>query len=276
MGSERRSALAHAPSFLHAVLAKGRGQSARSTCQGRESPTSPSPTIASRIHQDRPRGPKFTIKTGTMPGLLVGARADRLGRSLLAHFRSADAHITTLDATARVYLEINYYGVAVPVDDRADMCWIYTNAAARDRPFSNAERRQVDGGFNGMRGPSDTCPAPATWQSNLYGPQGEEGPTRFTDRRSETGRRDPPTAWADPGIARGEHLGPTTVGVVEFRAPAGRARGARQTARTNAAQTPTDSLRAGGWVATDKILDAVMDPAFRPSQRRMWQALRTG
>jgi hypothetical protein len=158
-----------------------------------------------------------------------------------------------------------YYGQCwVPVDDVT--CWIYTYCWQPDRPFSNAERAKFDGGFN-VHAEVDADYVPRRNLSNDY----------LIDRKvqkTDTFTGIEGVSEQDAAIQDSmgpvqdrtrEHLGPTDVGVVEFRKLLmGAARALGNGEEPKAAQIANRyAVRAGGWVAApDKDLDAVMTERF--------------
>jgi hypothetical protein len=160
-----------------------------------------------------------------------------------------------------------YYGQCwVPVDDVS--CWIYTYCWQPDRPFTNAERTKFDGGFN-VHAEVDADYMPLRNLRNDY----------LIDRRAQkhetftgiVGVSEQDAAIQDsmgPVQDRTrEHLGPTDVGVVEFRKLLmSSARSLEAGAKPRAAASPSRyAVRAGGAVAGPlKTLEAVMTERFRP------------
>ena len=152
----------------------------------------------------------------------------------------------------------------MPVDDRS--CWIYTYCWQPDRPFSNAERAKFDGGFN-VHAEVDSDYMPLRNLRNEY----------LIDRKVQkhdtftgiTGVSEQDAAIQDsmgPVQDRTkEHLGPTDVGVVEFRKLLmGGARSLQTGIEPKAAAAAARyAVRAGGAVAAPaKNLETVMTERF--------------
>ena len=172
-----------------------------------------------------------------------------------------------------------YYGQCwVPVDDAT--CWIYTYCWQPDRPFSNAERAKFAGGFN-VHAEVDADYLPLRNQRNDY----------LIDRKvqkTDTFTGIEGVSEQDAAIQDSmgpiqdrtrEHLGPTDVGVVEFRKLLmGAARALQNGEEPKAAQAAGRyAVRAGGWVAApDKDLDAVMTERFGHRRGYIGKPLRTG
>jgi len=158
-----------------------------------------------------------------------------------------------------------YYGQAwVPVSDTG--CWIYTYSWRPDRPFTNSERAQFAGGF-GVHSNVDENYLPLRNRRNDY----------LIDRRQQkstsftgiTGVSEQDAAIQDsqgPIQDRTrEHLGPTDVGIVEFRKLVmAAARALQQGAEPKAAACSRQyAVRAGGWIAAPtKDLATVMTERF--------------
>jgi hypothetical protein len=158
-----------------------------------------------------------------------------------------------------------YYGQCwVPVDDVT--CWIYTYCWQPDRPFSNAERTKFDGGFN-VHAEVDAEYMPLRNLRNDY----------LIDRTVQKhhtftgieGVSEQDAAIQDsmgPVQDRTrEHLGPTDIGVVEFRKlMMGAARALAAGEEPRSAQVASRyAVRAGGSVAApDKDLPQVMTERF--------------
>ena len=159
-----------------------------------------------------------------------------------------------------------YYGQCwVPVDDVS--CWIYTYCWQPDRPFSNAERTKFDGGFN-VHAEVDDHYMPLRNPRNDY----------LIDRqvqKHETFTGIVGVSEQDAAIQDSmgpiqdrtkEHLGPTDIGVVEFRKLLmGAARALQTGARTEGRRLGARAMPcapAARSPAPDKNLDAVMTARF--------------
>ena len=110
-----------------------------------------------------------------------------------------------------------YYGQCwVPVDDAS--CWIYTYSWQPDRPFSNAERAKFDGGFNVHAEVDDDYVPLRNLRNDYLIDRKVQKHDTFTgiEGVSEQDAAIQDSHGPDPGPHR-EHLGPTDIGVVEFR-----------------------------------------------------------
>jgi hypothetical protein len=158
-----------------------------------------------------------------------------------------------------------YYGQAwVPVSDTS--CWIYTYSWRPDRPFTNSERTQFDGGF-GVHSQVGEDYMPVRNRENDYLiDRQHQKTTSFT---GITGVSEQDSAIQDSqGLIQDrthEHLGPTDLGIVEFRKLVmGAARALQRGEPPKAAAAATRyAVRAGGWIAgPDKDLVALMTERF--------------
>jgi phthalate 4,5-dioxygenase oxygenase subunit len=247
-------------SFLHAVLAKD-DATARAALAKAAIADQAAPDDRIRwIHND-PR-PKFTV-LGHDAGLLIGAARKTDEADL--YWRISQFLMPNHAYTPTAFPGEIYYGQCwVPVDDVT--CWIYTYCWHPDRPFSNAERIKFAGGFN-VHAEVDSDYMPLRNLRNDY----------LLDRRAQknetftgiVGVSEQDAAIQDsmgPIQDRTrEHLGPTDVGVVEFRklltsAARSLQAGAVPKAASSAARY---AVRAGGAVAAPaKDLEAVMTERF--------------
>ena len=129
-------------SFLHAVLTKDENEAlaiySKSAALGDQS----KPDDRVRWIRNDPR-PKFSI-LGHDAGLVIGGARKTDGPELywrIAQFLMPNHAFAPAAMPGEVY-----YGQAwVPVSDTD--CWIYTYSWRPDRPFTNTERTQFDGGF---------------------------------------------------------------------------------------------------------------------------------
>jgi len=247
-------------SFLHAVLAKDEATARAALAKAAIADQSKPDDRIRWIHSD-PR-PKFTIH-GHDAGLLIGAARKTDGADL--YWRISQFLMPNHAYTPTAFPGEIYYGQCwVPVDDVT--CWIYTYCWQPDRPFSNAERAKFDGGFN-VHAEVDADYVPLRNLSNDY----------LIDRKvqkTDTFTGIEGVSEQDAAIQDSmgpvqdrtrEHLGPTDVGVVEFRKLLmGAARALGNGEEPKAAQIANRyAVRAGGWVAApDKDLDAVMTQRF--------------
>ncbi len=142
-----------------------------------------------------------------------------------------------------------YWGQSwVPVDDVN--CWIYTYCWQPERPFSNSERAKFRGGFN-VHSEVDANYMPLRNMHNDY----------LIDRRMQktenfsgiTGVSEQDAAIQDsqgPIQDRTrEHLGPTDIGIVEFRKLVmGAARRLAEGEQPSSVQHASRyAVRSGGW-----------------------------
>jgi hypothetical protein len=247
-------------SFLHAVLAKDEAKARAALAKAAIADQSTPDDRIRWIHND-PR-PKFTV-LGHDTGLLIGAA--RKTDSTELYWRISQYLMPNHAYTPTAFPGEIYYGQCwVPVDDVS--CWIYTYCWQPDRPFSNAERTKFDGGFN-VHAEVDAAYMPLRNLSNDY----------LIDRTVQKhhtftgieGVSEQDAAIQDsmgPVQDRTrEHLGPTDVGVVEFRKLLmGAARALGNGEEPKAAQVPGRyAVRAGGAVAApDKDLIWVMTERF--------------
>ncbi|MFI4999700.1 MAG: Rieske 2Fe-2S domain-containing protein [Reyranellales bacterium] len=248
-------------SFLHAVPTKDEAAAlavySRSAALGDQS----KPDDRVRWVRNDPR-PKFSV-LGHDAGLVIGGArktdtADlywRIAQFLMPNHAFAPAAFPG---------EIQYGQAWVPVDDVT--CWIYTYSWLPDRPLSNAERTKFAGGF-GVHSQVDAGYMPLRNARNDY----------LLDRKLQkdlsftgiTGVSEQDSAIQDsqgPIQDRTrEHLGPTDLGIVEFRKLAmGAARALQQGNEPKAAAAAKKyAVRSGGWVTgPDKDLAAVMTERF--------------
>jgi phthalate 4,5-dioxygenase len=248
-------------SFLHAVPSKdeatARAVYSRSAALGDQS----KPDARIRWVQNDPR-PRFSI-LGHEAGLVIGAARKTDGADL--YWRIAQFLMPNHAFAPAAFPGEVYYGQAwVPVDDVT--CWIYTYSWLPDRPFSNVERTKFAGGF-GVHSQVDTNYMPLRNLRNDY----------LLDRKLQkdlsftgiTGVSEQDAAIQDSqGSIQDrtrEHLGPTDLGIVEFRKLVmGAARGLQSGTEPKAAIAPKRyAVRSGGWVAApDGDLAAVMTERF--------------
>jgi phthalate 4,5-dioxygenase len=248
-------------SFLHAVPSKdeaiAREVYGRSAALGDQS----KPDDRIRWVQNDPR-PKFSI-LGHDAGLVIGAARKTDGTDL--YWRIAQFLMPNHAFAPAAFPGEIYYGQAwVPVDDVT--CWIYTYSWLPDRPFSNAERMKFAGGF-GVHSQVDANYMPLRNIRNDY----------LIDRslqkdRSFTGILGVSEQDAAIQDSQGpiqdrtrEHLGPTDLGIVEFRKLVmGAARAMQKGDEPTAARAPKRyAVRSGSWVAEHgRDLVAVMTERF--------------
>jgi nitrite reductase/ring-hydroxylating ferredoxin subunit len=210
---------------------------------------------------DDPR-PKFSI-AGHDSGLAIGAARKTDTTDLywrIAQFLMPNHALVPVAFPGEVY-----HGQCwVPVDDIN--CWVYTYTWVPDRPLSNAEREKYASGLS-LHATVDAGYVPLRNVRNDYlldrVLQKTESFTGITGvSEQDAAIQDSQGPIQDR--AR-EHLGPTDVGIVEFRKLVmGAARGLLQGEAPKAAQAARQyAVRAGGWIAAaDKDLVTVMGERF--------------
>ena len=242
LGAERRGRARHLALLLPARRAgQGRRHGPRRPGQGRDRRPVHSPTIASAGYT--------TIRGRSSPcighdaGLLIGAARKTDAADL--YWRISQFLMPNHAYTPTAFPGEIYYGQCwVPVDDVT--CWIYTYCWQPDRPFSNAERTKFDGGFN-VHAEVDDDYLPLRNLRNDY----------LIDRKVQkhdtfTGIEGVSEQDAAIQDSMGpiqdrtrEHLGPTDIGVVEFRKLLmGAARALGNGEEPKAAQAPRPLRRA--------------------------------
>jgi hypothetical protein len=247
-------------SFLHMVVTKD-ATAARAAMAKAAIADQSKPDDRIRWVQNDPR-PKFSV-LGHDVGLVIGGARKTDGPEL--YWRIAQYLMPNHAYTPTAFPGEIYYGQSwVPVDDTT--CWIYTYCWHPDRAFSNSERTKFDGGFN-VHAEVDANYLPLRNLRNDY----------LIDRKVQksdtftgiTGVSEQDAAIQDsqgPVQDRTrEHLGPTDIGVVEFRKlMIGAARALAKGEEPKAAQMPGRyAVRSGGWVAApDKELAEVMIERF--------------
>jgi hypothetical protein len=247
-------------SFLHMVLTKDAAK-ARAAMAKAAIADQGKPDDRIRWVQSDPR-PKFQV-IGHDAGLVIGGARRTDGAELywrIAQFLMPNHAYTPTALPGEIY-----YGQSwVPVDDMC--CWIYTYSWHPDRPFTNSERVKFDGGFN-VHAEVDDNYLPLRNLQNEY----------LIDRKVQkhdtftgiTGVSEQDAAIQDsqgPIQDRTrEHLGPTDIGVVEFRRllmGSARALAGGEEPRAAAAASRY-AVRSGGWVTDpSKDLAAVMTERF--------------
>ena len=247
-------------SFLHMVLAKD-DAAARAAMAKAAIADQSKPDDRIRWVQNDPR-PKFTV-LGHDAGLVIGGARKTDGPEL--YWRIAQFLMPNHAYTPTAFPgEINYGQAWVPVDDTS--CWIYTYSWHPDRPFTNVERTKFEGGFN-VHAEVDRAYMPRRNLRNDYLiDRAQQKAQTFT---GITGVSEQDAAIQDsqgPIQDRTrEHLGPTDLGIVEFRKMiTGAARALGRGEEPPAARAASRyAVRSGGWVATpDKDLAAVMTDRF--------------
>jgi nitrite reductase/ring-hydroxylating ferredoxin subunit len=210
---------------------------------------------------DDPR-PRFSIR-GHATGLVIGAARKTDTTDLywrIAQFLMPNHALVPVAFPGDVY-----HGQCwVPVDDVT--CWIFTYSWLPDRPLTNAEREKYASGLS-LHAAVDANYLPIRNIRNDYmidrALQKDESFTGITGvSEQDAAIQDSQGPIQD---RTREHLGPTDLGIVEFRKLVmGAARGLQQGLEPKAAAAASRyAMRAGGWVAApDKDLAAVMDERF--------------
>ena len=201
-------------SFLHAVLTKDEKEAlaiysqlggARRPVEARRSRALDPQRSAAEVQHPGPR---------RRPGDRRRAQ-DRRGRSLLAHRPVPDAQ-PRLRAGGDAGRGLLRPGLGAGDDTN---CWIYTYSWRPDRPFTNSERTQFDGGFGVHCRGRRRLRAAAQHRQRL--PDRPRRSRRRTSFTGITGVSEQDSAIQDsqgPIQDRTrEHLGPTDLGIVEFR-----------------------------------------------------------
>jgi phthalate 4,5-dioxygenase oxygenase subunit len=247
-------------SFLHKVLATDE-EGARRAMANAALGDQAKPDDRVRWVQNDPR-PRFQV-LGHETGLVIGGGRKTDGPDL--YWRIAQFLMPNHAYTPAAFPGEIYYGQCwVPVDDQT--CWIYSYCWQPERPLSNSERAKYRGGFN-VHSEVDADYRPLRHRGNDY----------LRDRTVQlkenftgiTGVSEQDAAIQDSqGAVQNrtkEHLGPTDIGVVEFRKlMMGTARGLQQGSEPKAPSLPKRyAVRSGGWIAApSKDLAAVMTERF--------------
>ncbi len=196
---------------------------------------------------DDPR-PRFSI-LGHETGLAIGAA--RKTDSTDKYWRISQFLMPNHALVPVAFPGDVYHGQCwVPVDDTS--CWIYTYSWLPDRPFTNSEREKYATGLS-LHAETDDAYVPVRNIRNDYLLDREKQKTEsFT---GITGVSDQDAAIQDsqgPIQDRTrEHLGPTDVGIVEFRKMVMAAARALQsgTPPKSAQAAKKYAVRAGGWMS---------------------------
>lgn len=248
-------------SFLHAIPTKD--EAARLDILRKTSAIGQEGGLADRSRwvTDDPR-PKFRIQSHEA-GLVIAAGRKTDTTDLywrIAQYLAPNHALVPVAFPGEVYHGQSW----VPVDDTT--CWIYTYSWVPDRPLTNAERAKYASGLS-LHAEIDERYVPKRNMRNDYLLDRELQKTlSFT---GISGVSDQDAAIQDsqgPVQDRSrEHLGPTDVGIVEFRklvVAAARALQQGEPPRA-AAASPRYAVRAGGWIAApEKDLAAVMTERF--------------
>jgi len=247
-------------SFLHKVLATD-GEAARAAMAKAALADQAKPDDRIRWVQNDPR-PRFGV-LGHETGLVIGAGRKTDGTDLywrIAQFLMPNHAYTPAALPGEIY-----YGQCwVPVDDVN--CWIYSYSWQPERPLTNSERAKFRGGFN-IHSEVDGDYRPLRHIGNDYlRDRAVQKKDTFT---GITGVSEQDAAVQDSqGRVQDrtrEHLGPTDIGIVEFRKLLmGSARALKDgTPPRAAAAAKKYAVRSGGWVTgPDRDLAAVMTERF--------------
>jgi len=248
-------------SFLHAIPT--RDEAARLDILRKTSAIGQEGGLADRSRwvTDDPR-PKFRIQ-GHDAGLIIAAGRKTDTTDLywrIAQYLAPNHALVPVAFPGEVYHGQSW----VPVDDTT--CWIYTYSWVPDRPLTNAERAKYASGLS-LHAEIDEHYVPKRNLRNDYMIDRELQKTlSFT---GISGVSDQDAAIQDsqgPVQDRTrEHLGPTDVGIVEFRKlVVGAARALQQGEPPRAAAASQSyAVRAGGWIAAaEKDLATVMVERF--------------
>ncbi|MDP1965116.1 MAG: Rieske 2Fe-2S domain-containing protein [Reyranella sp.] len=247
-------------SFLHKVLATDEA-AARKAMANAALGDQARPDDRVRWVQNDPR-PRFQV-LGHETGLVIGGGRKTDGRDL--YWRIAQFLMPNHAYTPAAFPGEIYYGQSwVPVDDVN--CWIYSYCWQPERPFSNSERAKDRGGFN-VHSEVDADYRPLRNQHNDYlrdrDVQLKENFTGITGvSEQDAAIQDSQGPIQD---RTREHLGPTDIGIGEFRKLVMGA--ARRLASGEAPNQPKlasrYAVRSGGWVAApEKDLATVMAERF--------------
>jgi len=247
-------------SFLHKVMATDPDELRAAMSKAALADQS-RPDDRIRWVQNDPR-PKFAV-LGHDVGLIIGGGRKTDGPDL--YWRIAQFLMPNHAYTPAAFPGEIYYGQCwVPVDDAS--CWIYTYCWQPERPLSKAERAKFDGGFN-VHSEVDAAYMPLRNKHNDY--LIDRGAQKRASFTGITGVSEQDAAIQDsqgPVQDRTrEHLGPTDIGVVEFRKlVVGAARALAQGQEPQAPRLARRyAVRSGGWIAApEKDLATVMTERF--------------
>jgi phenylpropionate dioxygenase-like ring-hydroxylating dioxygenase large terminal subunit len=247
-------------SFLHKVLAS---DDAAARAAMAKAALSDQAKTDNRIRwvQNDPR-PRFGV-LGHDAGLVIGG--GRKTDTADLYWRIAQFLMPNHAYTPAAFPGEIYYGQCwVPVDDAS--CWIYSYCWQPERPLTNAERTKFRGGFN-VHSEVDADYKPLRHLGNEY--LRDHATQKTATFTGITGVSEQDAAIQDsqgPVQDRTrEHLGPTDVGIVEFRKLLmGAARALQQgTAPKATGDAKKYAVRSGGWVTgPDRDLAAVMTERF--------------
>ncbi|SJZ52135.1 Rieske [2Fe-2S] domain-containing protein [Enhydrobacter aerosaccus] len=247
-------------SFLHAVLTKDEREAlaiySRSAALGDQS----RPDDRVRWVRNDPR-PKFAI-LGHDAGLVIGGARRTDGPDLywrIAQFLMPNHAYAPVAFPGEVY----YGQTWLPVSDTD--CWIYTYSWRPDRPFTDAERAQFDNGFGVHSQVDDNYMPVRNIRNDYLIDRTVQKTTSFTGilgvSEQDAAIQDSQGPIQD---RTREHLGPTDLGIVEFRKMImSAARALQRGEAPKAVSGKRYAVRSGGWVAApDRDLAAVMTERF--------------
>ncbi|WP_296331939.1 Rieske 2Fe-2S domain-containing protein [Reyranella sp.] len=215
----------------------------------------------SRWVTDDPR-PKFRVQ-GHDAGLVIAAGRKTDTTDLywrIAQYLAPNHALVPVAFPGEVYHGQTW----VPVDDTS--CWIYTYSWVPDRPLTNAERAKYASGLS-LHAEIDEHYVPKRNMRNDYMIDRELQKTLSYTGISGVSDQDAAIQDSQGAIQdrTREHLGPTDVGIAEFRKmlmAAARSLQQGEPPRA-AAASQRYAVRAGGWIAAaEKDLTAVMMERF--------------
>jgi phenylpropionate dioxygenase-like ring-hydroxylating dioxygenase large terminal subunit len=247
-------------SFLHAIPT--RDEAARLDILRKTSAIGQEGGLADRSRwvTDDPR-PKFRIQ-GHDAGLVIAAgktdTTDIYWR--IAQYLAPNHALVPVAFPGEVYHGQTW----VPVDDTS--CWIYTYSWVPDRPLTNAERAKYASGLS-LHAEINEHYVPKRNMHNDYMIDRELQKTLSYTGISGVSDQDAAIQDSQGAIQdrTREHLGPTDVGIIEFRKLVMAAARALQQdeAPRAAAAAARYAVRAGGWIAAaEKDLTTVMMERF--------------
>ena len=247
-------------SFLHRALATGTNEARAAMAKAAIADQS-KPDDRIRWVQNDPR-PKFSV-LGHDAGLVIGGARKTDGADL--YWRIAQFLMPNHAYTPAAFPGEIYWGQTwVPIDDTK--CWIYTYCWQPERPFTNTERTKFAGGFN-VHSEVDASYMPIRNMHNDYLIDRKAQKTDNYSGIEGVSEQDAAIQDSQGPIQdrTREHLGPTDIGIVEFRKlMMGGARALQQGLEPRSASAARKyAVRSGGWVAAaDKDLATVMTERF--------------
>jgi len=248
-------------SFLHAIPTKD--EATRLDILRKTSAIGQEGGLADRSRwvTDDPR-PKFRIQ-GHDAGLVIAAGRKTDTTDIywrIAQYLAPNHALVPVAFPGEVYHGQTW----VPVDDSS--CWIYTYSWVPDRPLTNAERAKYSSGLS-LHAEIDEDYVPKRNMRNDYLIDRELQKTLSYTGISGVSDQDAAIQDSQGAVQdrTREHLGPTDVGIIEFRKlvmAAARALQQGEPPRA-AAASARYAVRAGGWIASaEKDLSTVMTERF--------------